>query len=262
MPNIILSIVIPNYNGSRFLRELLSQLKSIRFREKIQLIIIDGGSGDNSFDVARSFKMTQDIVISEADNGQSDAIAKGLRIASGRWFMFQNSDDLFHTPTLEKFLSNSDGYDLFDVIAFNQATSELEGTYWRDKLAFAHTHPISWRQLSQNIYYTNQSTIYNTEKAKLIGFNPALQFAMDYDFVVRFFKANKPKVAIIHDILGIQRMHPDTKTNRMANICDIETKKIRSNEFSLCDRFLGLIIAVIYHVHKRFIYLFNGIQFK
>lgn len=262
MPNPILSIVIPNYNGSRFLRDLLSQLDRISLRGKIQLIVIDGGSGDDSFDVARSFKRPQDIVISEADNGQADAIAKGLRMASGRWFMFQNSDDLFHTSTLEKFLSNSDDYDLFDVIAFNQSTSELEGTFWREKLAFAHTYSISWRQLSQNIYYTNQSTIYNAEKAKLIGFNPAFKFAMDYDFVVRFFKAHKPKVAIVNDILGIQRMHPDTKTNRMVDICDMETKKIRFKEFSLRDRLLGLLIAIFYHAHKKFIYLFNGGRVK
>lgn len=247
----VLSVVVPNYNGAQYLEELLLQLRDIKGRERLEVLVMDGASSDSSLEVAKALTYDHDIINSQKDDGQADAIAKGLELARGRWFMFQNSDDLFNIPVLEGFLENFDRFGGGNVVAFDQAVSVLENENWRTYLAFAHTRPITFQQLSVNIYFTNQSTVYLTKEAKLIGFDKSKQFAMDYDFVVRFFRTMRPKVVMVDKVLGTQRMHPDTKTSNMGDVCARETAEIRNREFSVVDRGIGVLRAASYHFDKK-----------
>jgi len=257
MTDPVLSVVVPNFNGGRFLEDLLTQLRDIDGRERLEVLVMDGGSSDNSAEIAHALVHRHDVVISQPDDGQADAIAKGLELATGKWFMYQNSDDLFNIPVLEEFLLEEARFEGFDIVAFDQAVSEIVSGNWRTYLAFAHTHPIFFQQLSQNIYYTNQSTVYLTEKARSIGFDEAKQFAMDYDFVVRFFRTMRPSVATVRKVLGVQRLHPDTKTSNMGDVCAAETAEIRNMEFSTLDCVFGALKATVYHFDKRVRSLFN-----
>ncbi|MDP2631818.1 MAG: glycosyltransferase [Candidatus Uhrbacteria bacterium] len=248
--SISLTIVIPNYNYAIFLEELLLKLSALRNRSMIEVILVDGLSTDNTCEVAHRYLLPHDIFITEKDSGQSDAINKGLAKASGRWFMFQNSDDFFDFTVLDEFLEISDTILNYDVIAFNQDISSLSDGVFIISPGFRHSSVISWRQLSRNIYYTNQSTIYNTNLSKRVGFDASLRFSLDYDFVVRFFKMHHPKVRIFNKVLGVQRMHGQSKTNNMQSVCLRETKLIRSNQFSNLDLIVGLALSLKYYFLK------------
>ncbi|WP_223477180.1 glycosyltransferase [Oricola indica] len=247
----ILSIVIPNFNGGSYLEELLSTLSTARNRSKFEIIFMDGGSQDNSVNIAELYLDDDDVIVSEPDGGQSDAIQKGLERAMGRWFVFQNSDDMFDIHTLDQFLDNSEQYSDFDVVAFDMSVKELIEGDWKVTYSFKHTRPISWRQLRYNIYYTNQATLYRTDLAKQVKFNPAFGFALDYDFVVRFFKTIKPRVKTVRGVLGYQRMHEATKTSNMQELCRKETTNIRRREYSAADALLGFFTMVHYHAFKK-----------
>ena len=87
------SLVIPIYNSGNFLEKTL---RSIQFNnlENVQLIVSDGGSTDNTADILDYYKEIFDIVISEPDKGQSDAINKGFACATGELLGWLNGDDL------------------------------------------------------------------------------------------------------------------------------------------------------------------------
>ena len=247
-----LSLVVPNYNFGTYLRELLAALNELKNRDQVEVILADGGSTDTSLEVAAAFLQTQDRLIHGPDKGQADAISKGLSIATGHWFMYQNSDDQFEVPTLEWFLANAPLPGRCDVVAFDQDLL-LETTTggWYRQAAFRHHSPIGWRQLSWSIYYTNQSTIYDRCKAVETGFDATKRFAMDYDFVVRFFKQHRPAVLTVDQVLGMQRMHGDTKTSTMQDVCAEETAEISRSEFSMLDRSVGFVQAALYHAAKH-----------
>ena len=64
----------------------------------IEYIVIDGGSTDNTLNIARKYSNIISILISEQDNGLYDAMNKGIKLASGDIIGLINSDDLFCDP--------------------------------------------------------------------------------------------------------------------------------------------------------------------
>ncbi|MEL6945179.1 MAG: glycosyltransferase family 2 protein, partial [Bacteroidota bacterium] len=87
-----LSIVVPSYNQGHFIEETLRCILLQNY-PNLELIIIDGGSTDNTVQVLKAYDSFIDFWVSEKDEGQSDAINKGLKQATGDWLAFMNSDD-------------------------------------------------------------------------------------------------------------------------------------------------------------------------
>lgn len=98
------SIVIANYNSGQFLEDaLLSVIK--QNYPKVQLIVIDGGSKDNSIEIIKKYESYIDYWVSEKDKGQSDAFNKGFSKAKYDWLFWLNADDFLLEGSLFK-LSN------------------------------------------------------------------------------------------------------------------------------------------------------------
>jgi glycosyltransferase involved in cell wall biosynthesis len=89
----IISIVTPSLNQAPFLEKaILSILK--QDCQRIEYIVIDGGSNDGSIDIIRRYSDQIDYWVSERDRGQADAINIGLKRAKGELFGWINSDDI------------------------------------------------------------------------------------------------------------------------------------------------------------------------
>jgi glycosyltransferase involved in cell wall biosynthesis len=88
-----ISIITPSYNQGAFIEETI---RSIIYQNypNLEYIIIDGGSTDNTLDIISKYKKFIDVVISESDYGQSDAINKGWKLATGSITTWVNSDDI------------------------------------------------------------------------------------------------------------------------------------------------------------------------
>lgn len=98
------SIVIANFNSGRFLEDALLSIISQNY-PKVQLIVMDGGSSDNSVEIIKKYEQHIDYWISEKDKGQSDAFNKGFARSKYDWLFWLNADDFLLENSLEK-LSN------------------------------------------------------------------------------------------------------------------------------------------------------------
>lgn len=87
-----ITVVTPNFNQGRFLGGCIQSVLSQNY-PNLEYIIIDGGSTDNSLNCVKKYGQGITYWVSERDNGQADAINKGLKYATGEIFNWLNSDD-------------------------------------------------------------------------------------------------------------------------------------------------------------------------
>jgi len=119
--NVIISVVTINYNDAVGLENtLLSYYKSLSgFTDKVELIVVDGGSTDHSVDVIYDNSCFINRYVSEPDNGIYDAMNKGISLSRGDSIIFMNSGDMFHADfSFSEFLDyvNKNNLDLTDYI--------------------------------------------------------------------------------------------------------------------------------------------------
>jgi glycosyltransferase involved in cell wall biosynthesis len=94
-----ITIVTPSYNQGQYLEATLRSV-ILQNYPNLEYIVIDGGSSDNSVEIIQKYAPWISFWQSEPDQGQSDAINKGLKLASGRWFNWLNSDDILQPNAL------------------------------------------------------------------------------------------------------------------------------------------------------------------
>lgn len=88
-----ISLIIVTYNAARHLRSCLDRVKQQNC-SNLQLIIIDGGSKDQTIDIINEYGDLVDHWVSEPDNGIYDAMNKGIGYVKGDWVLFLGADDL------------------------------------------------------------------------------------------------------------------------------------------------------------------------
>jgi len=88
-----ISIVVPNFNGGATIEASLASLIQQNY-PGLEILVVDGGSTDNSVEVIRKYESHIAWWVSEKDVGQSDAINKGLARAKGEIVNWLCSDDV------------------------------------------------------------------------------------------------------------------------------------------------------------------------
>jgi glycosyltransferase involved in cell wall biosynthesis len=88
----LVSVVTPSLNQASFIEATIQSVLEQDY-PRIEHIVTDGGSTDGTVDILRRYPHLR--WVSEADEGQADAINKGFRIARGDIFGWLNADDLY-----------------------------------------------------------------------------------------------------------------------------------------------------------------------
>ncbi len=94
-----ISIVVPNYQGGATIAATLQSIVEQNY-PKLELIVVDGGSTDNSIEVIKQFELDITWWISEPDTGQSNAINKGFAQCTGEIVNWLCSDDFLEPGAL------------------------------------------------------------------------------------------------------------------------------------------------------------------
>ena len=98
-----LSVIVPVYNGDKFLKGCLESIAS-QTLDNIEVIIIDDGSTDDSAAIARSFgeRYSHFKVVNQQNSGRSAARNTGLNRARGKYIAFVDADDFIDPLMYEK----------------------------------------------------------------------------------------------------------------------------------------------------------------
>jgi glycosyltransferase involved in cell wall biosynthesis len=93
-PNPLISVIVAVFNGDKTLQQCIDSVAQQNYANK-ELIIIDGGSKDETPDLLESNQQKISYWISEPDTGVYNAWNKGLLKAKGEWICFLGADDYF-----------------------------------------------------------------------------------------------------------------------------------------------------------------------
>ncbi|MEH2236266.1 glycosyltransferase [Nostoc sp.] len=99
----MISIITPVYNGEKFIESCLQVVINQNFAE-VEHIIIDGGSTDKTIDILEHYANQYSHIrrISEKDQGQSDAMNKGITMAQGLIIGILNVDDFYEPNVISR----------------------------------------------------------------------------------------------------------------------------------------------------------------
>lgn len=106
--NQIVSIIVPVYNSQEFIEECINSIINQTYR-KLEIILVDDGSADNSLQICNDIAQTDNriIVLSQSNKGVVNARRNGVRRATGKYIMFVDSDDYVDSDYVEDMMKIS-----------------------------------------------------------------------------------------------------------------------------------------------------------
>lgn len=203
-----ISIVTPSYNQAEFLERTIRSVLDQNY-PNLEYIIIDGGSTDGSVDIIKKYADRVAYWVSESDEGQSNAINKGLRQATGEWVAWQNSDDIFYPGALKAVAAAAQRRPDAEIIIGNINLIDRHDRVLRD---IRYVTPSYGSMLAEGMVLTNQAAFWRRSVHEKIGWlSETLHFAFDYEWFLRLTKG----CSGVHDneIWGGYRLHDATKTH-------------------------------------------------
>lgn len=203
-----LSVVTPSLNQGRYLRDCLESVRAAAAQapsHEVEHIVIDGGSTDGSAGILRNFPGVR--WISEADTGQSNAINKGLSMATGDVLAYLCADDLYEPQSVKRVLDLLAADSSVDVVYADFFFLEGASGRKRRKSA-AKFRPDQLR----NTNPLGQPAVWWRRRVyeKFGGFDESLHYCMDHEYWLRL--GTQVRWHHLAEPLAVSRLHPDAKT--------------------------------------------------
>jgi glycosyltransferase involved in cell wall biosynthesis len=203
-----ISVVTPSFNQAQFIGETIQSVVCQNYTN-FEHIVIDGGSTDGTVEILKRYPHLT--WVSEKDRGQTDALNKGLKMATGDIIAWINSDDYYQEDAFNKvasfFQQNPNAQFVFGDCLFTYG-GRREDLYVKNKpLAFEDII----RYWDRWIPPTQPTIFFKSSLLDEFGyFDETLHLAMDYDFWVRV--SRKYQLHYIPACLAVYRFHEASKS--------------------------------------------------
>jgi glycosyltransferase involved in cell wall biosynthesis len=221
----MISVILPVYNGEKFIKETINSLLN-QTEKDLELLIVNDGSTDNSEEVILSFIDKRIKYFKQENKGVAEAFNKGLSEAEGDFITFHGADDISlphrFERTLEIIKNQSIGFVHSDMLLITGYGSPLG--YWQ-----------SSNILPQDIYsfflnvgtpFNNPTMIFKRDVLKTdIKYDPTIKVGSDTDFIL---KAVEDCLSYhIPEPLYLYRRHQTNVTNQRSY--DVLSRHVKLN---------------------------------
>lgn len=206
-----ISVVTPSYNQAKFIKAAIESVLSQDYPD-LEYMVIDGASQDNTVQILESYG-TALRWVSEPDQGQADAINKGLKRSQGEILGWLNADDVYCPGTMtevaRQFMSDPDLMMLYGDAFHVDVEGEVIDSY--------PTAEYRWENLAFHCFICQPACFFRRSLAESAGYlDPQLHYALDLDLWIRFGLAQKRnptwKLRYLPKLFALSRMHQENKT--------------------------------------------------
>lgn len=230
MPKI--SIIVPVYNVERFLARCLDSVLRQTYRD-FEIICVNDGSTDNSLGILELYQKKDKrlYILNQENQGSSVARNNGLKLASGEFVYFLDSDDAIHPQCMEVVLGIAEKYSA-ELVCFQYENCVLrnvdDNKFFEKKIACTEADftissaPLRFMFIKneKRIHYNVWTKFYRKSLLKDINFIEGVQFE-DYPHTLEVL-AKHPKTIVIREVLYLYTINPNSITNQRCNLKQIE----------------------------------------
>lgn len=223
-----ISIVMPSYNQATYIEKSILSILNQDY-SNFELIIIDGGSVDNTIEIIKKYEHRIAYWASNKDNGQSDALNIGFSHAKGEIFGWLNSDDLYMPGAFNLVVETYDNNKELEIVYGDWLSIDDN-----DKVIdLNHAFDFNVDHFKYESFHINAQSMFWKKKVhdNFSGFNLDLIYTMDYQMILEFgLFVNKKSYKRVDYPLGAFRRHQKQKTQGF-------TKKILNEHIQISKRY-------------------------
>ncbi len=215
------SIITICKNADQYIERCIQSVLSQNY-PSYEYIIVDGASTDDTLKIIDNYKDRITKIISEPDNGVSDAFNKAIKLSTGKYIISVNADDWLTQNAFRQVSQFIKKYDRYQVYC--------GGTrfYTDDRI---ETESLSnWKRIHEETSIHHASVVIRKDAFEEYGyFDSSYKYAMDYELFLRFYK-NKVKFLNIPIIVANRQLGGVSYTNSIKALK--ETRRARLKYFS------------------------------
>jgi glycosyltransferase involved in cell wall biosynthesis/Flp pilus assembly protein TadD len=244
-----ISVVTPTYNQGTYIEQTIRSVIDQEY-PNFEHVVIDGGSTDGTTAVLKHYPHLR--WISEKDRGQSDALNKGLRMATGDIIAWINSDDWYEPGVFgaiaEFFAQNPDKNVVMGNCNLINEQGEIFDTVINHERGFGalKTHWIARSIPTQPAIFFRKKLL---DEFGLL--DESLHFAMDYDLWMRF--ATKNRFYHLDRTVANYRFHSEAKGG------DQDWSKFVPEWEAVCSRYASPAVSVVIPCYNYAHYLSDAV---
>lgn len=222
------SVIIPAYNQGHYLVQAIESVLSQRYRD-LEVIVVDDGSTDDTAEVANSFSDPRISYFYQENRGLSAARNTGIRLASGRFITYLDSDDLFLPKKVELLVDKLEqepdlGFVAGQAIPIDERGNRVGMKF--DKCISEEGHHL----LLGNPYHVGSVMLLSSWQRKVGYFDESLRSYEDWDMWLRLVRAGCV-FGWVDQPVSLYRFHTDQMT-RIGNQMTKATFAVLDKYFS------------------------------
>jgi glycosyltransferase involved in cell wall biosynthesis len=260
------TVITPCLNAAARLSATLDSVRQQRAvlsgRAELQHIVIDGASTDATGEIVASSGGPLD-VISEADQGMYDALAKGLRRATGDWITYLNAGDELDPTAFDSVLDVENARAMSWVTGRSVMRGD-DGRLLRDKVPFRYRRSlIRAGQYCRRAplflpFLQQEGTFWRRVLHRNVDFDKLATFRLAGDYYLWSCFAAECEPVVVASRLGIfQRHHGQLSENRMEYLREVATI---AEKLSSADTLIGAYDAILWYTPTRLKKILNTRQ--
>ncbi len=199
------SIVTPSYNQARFLEQTIHSVLSQDIPD-LEYFVMDGESSDGSVSIIQQFAPRLAGWVSEKDQGQADAINKGLRSAQGEVVAWLNSDDYYLPGAILRAIQAFEEHPQVGLVYGDVLSVDADGKPFNKQTFAPYTLPdlMSFQIISQPAVFMRRTVM---QQAGLL--DASYHCLLDHHLWLRM--ARLAPMLYIPETLAAARYHPQAK---------------------------------------------------
>lgn len=201
----LVTVVTPSFNQGRFIKETIESVLTQDY-PNVEYIVVDGGSTDETVEILKSYG---DRIrwVSEKDNGQADAVNKGIRMARGQIIGWLNSDDIYLPGAIHEAVRILSGNACLGMV-YGEGYHVAESGEIIERYP---TEPFNYKRLAEVCFVCQPTGFLRRDALMQVGLlREDLHLCLDYELWMRIGK--QYQIAYTPKYMATSRLYDSNKT--------------------------------------------------